>query len=248
MRIYLCEDTFEGILTGVYDAWAGRLGHEHVKLKLAGDYNMELFCEYVAVSTDGEKAEKVARTLRQKLSLEVFECVYKAAMSADTEKADKIYRFIVLALRIGAGVIHQLYHPVVKDVFSMAKRVETEAHRFLQFVRFRELENGVLFSKIEPKSHVITLVAPHFNDRFPEENWMIYDDTYKTAAVHAKNREWALVRDAGLQKALSSEEEAGYEELWKIFFHTIGIEERKNPECQRNMLPLWYRKNMLEFE
>ena len=35
--------------------------------------------------------------------------------------------------------------------------------------------------------------------------------------------------------------------LWKSFFHAIGIEQRRNPKCQRTMMPLWYRRNMTEF-
>ena len=36
--------------------------------------------------------------------------------------------------------------------------------------------------------------------------------------------------------------------LWKTFFQTIGIKERKNPVCQRNLIPLWYRKHMSEMQ
>ena len=39
-----------------------------------------------------------------------------------------------------------------------------------------------------------------------------------------------------------------YEELWKVFFNTIAINERYNPKCQCTHLPKWYRKNMLEHE
>ena len=130
----------------------------------------------------------------------------------------------------------------------MARKVGTEAHRFLQFVRFRELENGILFSEIEPKSHIIAMVAPHFEDRLPEENWIIYDATHNLAAVHARRTPWVLTRETAFYSLLSSKKETDYGELWKIFFHTISIESRKNPTCQRNMLPLWYRKNMLEFD
>ena len=38
-----------------------------------------------------------------------------------------------------------------------------------------------------------------------------------------------------------------YTELWKTFFHTIGIEQRKNPTCQRNLMPIWKRKHAVEF-
>lgn len=247
MRVFVCEDSFEGIMTAVYDAWASRLGHQNVSLKLQGEYNLELFSEYVTVKTEEEKAEKVARTL-QRISADVFACTYKAAMSAEHEKADKIYRFVVLAIKHRARVLEQLHNPDVMEVFSMARKVGTEAHRFLQFVRFRELENGILFSEIEPKSHIIAMVAPHFEDRLPEENWIIYDATHNLAAVHARRTPWVLTRETAFYSLLSSKKETDYEELWKIFFHTISIESRKNPTCQRNMLPLWYRKNMLEFD
>lgn len=44
-----------------------------------------------------------------------------------------------------------------------------------EFIRFRELENGILFSEITPKAQILTCVADHFEDRFPLENWIIYD-------------------------------------------------------------------------
>lgn len=145
----------------------------------------------------------------------------------------------------------QLGNPVVMDVFELARKVMNEAHRFLQFVRFEELENKILFSKIAPKSYVLTLIAPHFEDRLMGENWIIYDEVHKMAAVHVKNAQWALV-DTEISMGDSAKKESAenrkYEELWKLFFHTIGIEARKNPKCQQNFLPLWYRKNMLEFD
>lgn len=249
MRVYLCENSFEGILTAVYDAWASKLGHANVRLELQGEYNLELFAEYVTVIPDDEKAEKVARTLRQKVSEEVFEYVYKAAMSQEGKKADLIYRFIVLAIQRGARVVNELGNPVVMDVFALVRNVSNESHLLLGFIRFKELENGVLFARITPKNHVLTLVAPHFEDRLSGENWVIYDATHEMAAMHGKNTSWILSREVKVPEALlSSGEEEEYEQLWKVFFHTIGIEARKNPKCQRNMLPLWYRKNMLEFE
>ena len=57
--IFLCEDSTDGIFTGVYDAWASRLGHGNVKLALKEDMNYELFARYLEVEPDGEKAGKV---------------------------------------------------------------------------------------------------------------------------------------------------------------------------------------------
>ncbi|MEW4413986.1 DUF4130 domain-containing protein [Clostridium sp. AN503] len=49
------------------------------------------------------------------------------------------------------------------------------------------------------------------------------------------------------QERLEQEtDEAVFEELWKTFHRTIAIKERENPRCQRNMLPLRFRKYMTE--
>lgn len=36
MTVFVCEDSLDGILTGVYDAWDSRLGHSGVRLKTGG--------------------------------------------------------------------------------------------------------------------------------------------------------------------------------------------------------------------
>ncbi len=48
--VFVCEESIEGILTGVYDAWvealSSGLGHAHCRLAVnnGNDYNLELFC------------------------------------------------------------------------------------------------------------------------------------------------------------------------------------------------------------
>ena len=37
MRVYVCEDSFEGLMTAVYSAWADKLGHKNVRLELEGE-------------------------------------------------------------------------------------------------------------------------------------------------------------------------------------------------------------------
>lgn len=49
IRVFQCEDSLTGILTGVYDGWASRLGHSHVRLAILDQGNMELFREYEEV-------------------------------------------------------------------------------------------------------------------------------------------------------------------------------------------------------
>ena len=66
IRVFQCEESLTGILTGVYDAWGSRLGHANVRL-IAGIENPQLFCEYEDVSPDVEKAGKVMRTIKNRM-------------------------------------------------------------------------------------------------------------------------------------------------------------------------------------
>ena len=57
----------------------------------------------------------------------------------------------------------------------------------------------------------------------------------------------SIVTGEELEKLKTEREEKEWEKLWKTFFTTIAIEQRKNPDCQRNHLPLRFRPLMTEF-
>ena len=45
-----------------------------------------------------------------------------------------------------------------------------------------------------------------------------------------------------------SESEMEIQKLWKGFFESISINERESYVRQRQHLPIWYRKNIVEFQ
>ena len=52
MIVYTCEDTFEAMMTCIYDAWASKEGHQNIRLKTEPLGTMELFCEYRIIRPD----------------------------------------------------------------------------------------------------------------------------------------------------------------------------------------------------
>ena len=139
----------------------------------------------------------------------------------------------------------------VEKVFSLRRQVGNEAHRFLEFVRFRELKNGVLFSEIVPKNRILSCIADHFSDRFPLENWMICDKRHNECVIHRVRYHWVLVKDREWDQEIRerfSESEKEFARLWTGFFDSISIPERENRMCQMNHLPLRYRAEMTEFQ
>jgi probable DNA metabolism protein len=254
-HIYLCDNSIDGIFTAIYLAWSSRYGHSNNKIEEKSEgskySNIELFSEYIAVDTDMFLASKVAASIKSKISEEVYEMVCRVALSDYLGKADLIYRFLILGFSVGYSITEQLSNPIVNEMFKVNRYVGNEAYHFIEFIRFSEQENGLLTSVIHPNNHVLTLITPHFADRFPQERFMIYDENRKIASFHVPGNPWILaevpeIDQEGLNKITFIEDE--YRDLWKIFFHNIAIKVRINPNLQRNNLPLRFRRDLTEFK
>lgn len=251
--VYVCKDSIAGIFSAVYEAWKRRSEEGELGIGIQGNVEPALFCEYQEVEESDAKAAAVERMILKNLGNMVYKDIYYASLSRDGEKGDAILGTLLAARKIrdGRRIMEHLADPHVEKVFELSRNVGQEAHLLTGFVRFRELENGVLLSEITPKNQVLPCLGPHFQDRFPLENWMIYDKGRKMFAVHEAGKQWVLVEGEELDEEISgrlSDKEMELEQLWRMFCKTIAIKERKNPSCQRQHLPLWYRPNMTEFQ
>lgn len=250
MIVFTCCDTFDDMMTCIYDAWATRLGHSNIRLQTEPIGNFELFCEYRHIDADKEKVKKVIRSIQNKICPQAFYDVYAASLSYESNKLDIIYRFLIVGFLYQKQVIQMLGNPAVAALFELKRKVTNEAHQFREFVRFSRFNENILLSVIEPKCNVLTLLAPHFEDRMPSENWMIIDKNRMIALIHPLDQKSFLspLTKEELSFLENSRQDTDlYSELWKTFFHSVAIKERKNARCQRNLMPLWFRKNMTEF-
>lgn len=251
MYILICENNMDGIFSGIYRAYASRYGHQNIQLITADTLNTyELFCQYEAVPIDTANSQKVARTLRERLGEDTYLDICYAIHAFETpkeqqkniNKADAVYKTVVLALSLkdSSKVLNYLGNPYVNRVFRLSRSAYNEAHHWKGFLRFHELENSVLFSRIHPKNNVLAILAEHFTERLPTESFIIYDETRKTAALHKSGSGYILssVPDADEDFMNSfSQKEQEYQQLWKTFFHSIAIEARKNPKLQSQNIP-----------
>ena len=173
--------------------------------------------------------------------------VYRACMHYTAEKADIVLNFLKIGYQQGRRVLKMLGNPDVLALMELDRKVANETHNFKGFLRFTELKGGMLFGKIEPRCDVVPLLEKHFSERFPKENWIIYDEKRKKALVHPAEGECVMIIGQAVRERIAALQKVDeYEDLWKVFFDTIGIEARKNPKCQQTNLPQWYRKNMTE--
>lgn len=243
---YLCEDTADGIFTAIYKAWQEGTSHTHVEVN--NGQNLSMFSKYIEVDTDIELALKVVEAINNKLSDEIYYYVFRATLSNKSSKAESIYRFLRKAFRVGKDIMNQLADEDVMEIFALTRYISNEVHRYEGFIRFEELSNGVLVSKINPQNNVVPVVAVHFADRLHTENWIILDTVRNISAIHRAGKGYILSYDVTEDRlneiAPLSLDEVKFKALWNRFFDTIAIEPRKNYELQRNMMPIRYRKYM----
>ena len=250
-QIYICHDTITGLYSALYDAWKeSRDGEAGIELR--GKTQQRLFCEYTVVDECEKKAVSVERMIKHNLGYNTYWDFYHALLSDDPSKGEAVFKTMQAARSIpdSARIMEHLSDPNAAKVFELSRRVSNEAHMYKEFIRFRELENGVLFSEISPKSQVLTCIAGHFADRFPLENWAIWDKTHHAFLVHKARQNWGIVWSEELNRGGAeklSQNEAEYEKLWQGFFESISIKERENPHLQRTNLPVRYRREMPEF-
>lgn len=254
IKIFLCDNSIDGIFTAIYQAWSSGYGHANVKIEEKSEKNnytnIELFSDYIKVKTDYDKAIKVSRSIKSKISLEVYEMVCRVALSNHKGKGDLIYRFLILGFHFGRSIVEHLSNEIVNKVFKLNRYVSNEAHHFLGFVRFSEQENKILISVIHPKNNVLALIVPHFVDRLPLEKFAIIDGNRNICALHIPEKPWVLVDSPpadSIQSNYDINKYDEYKDLWKIFFDSIAIKERINPKLQRNNIPLRFRDQMTEF-
>lgn len=258
MYTFICEDSIDGIFTGVYDAWASKYGHSHIRLTAGDMDNFELFQEYITVTPDSEKSAKVARTLHERLGEEVYSDICQAILANEftvrrkqLDKADCIYRTIVLGFSLadGSKVLHALSEPYVRRVFELARATANEAHHLLGFLRFCELENQVLFASIHPKNDVLPILAEHFSDRLPVEHFIIYDENRRLAVIHKASTPYLIADASSLNQDIIkrySQKELEYRKLWCGFFESIAIDARKNPKLQSQNIPKRFWPDTIE--
>ncbi len=254
-NVFVCEDSIDGILTGIYEAYQfkkeeGIESHELLHLAVAEPQIHRLFTHYHKVETDREKADKVIRTLKREFGEHTYYELCLAMICAEEEKADAVYHTIVIGLKNhDPNVLQRLHEDAVHKTFACMRKAGNEVHNIKEFLRFEELENGILYAKIGPKNHILPFVMPHFADRLPGENFVIYDEHRGEFGLHPKFKQWYLVTDHDFDNSrlVFSEEEQIYRDLFTQFCQTIAIEDRVNRKLQRQMAPLRYRPYMVEF-
>lgn len=243
MLYYLYDGSFEGLLTAIYEAYYRREKPDYIVPQ--AEYQQDLFSQGVNINTDYEKADKVYRSIEEKISYNTLSNVFYVYLSELNGVSTLIYQYLQLGWKRGPSINSNLTQDPVRSILQIRQKVAAERHRMLGLIRFQELHNGVYYAAIEPDHNIVGLVAPHFTRRLADQNWMIHDLKRGVSAIY-NQREWIITNFKAPINLLYEEQEKMYQQLWKQYYASISIENRKNARLQRQYMPLRYWKHLIE--
>lgn len=242
--VYRYDGTFPGFLCCVAECFQDKRLPQGIQRL---DEPQETLFPIKAIDTVPELADRVERSIPQKISPEAYHMVRSAFLTCMEEKELKITRFLLLGYKYGAKVTKLSAN---EDVHAMNKALlylKNEAHYHVEFLRFSDL-GEFLAAEITPNNNVLPIIAPHFCDRFSGENLMIYDKTHKLGFLYRNSGHREFFQADSIELPPPDEEEEKYRALWKRFYQAIAIEGRRNPKLRRNNMPIRYWPNMTEFQ
>lgn len=242
--IYTYDGSFEGLMSVVFECYL-RKSHPY-DICRAENMQPVLFCENINIPADPQRAGRVIKSIYQKISSGAFYHIYCAYLSETPGCEMKILDFLEAGYKFGPSVTKRLNLDCVYQLIDTAKTAASEAHLYRGFIRFKKLRSGVYYSEIEPKAHVLPIISHHFCERFSSMPFIINDLNHSECLVYnGVSAEIRAVESTPLLKY--ADDEPVFQDMWRQFYKTISIKERRNEKCRTSLLPKRYRRCMTEF-
>ena len=256
MQVYVFDNTLDGLLTAVFDSFFRK--QQDVTLLAEGE-QLPLFAdEPHRVVTDGEKAERVWKGLEKQLSKDGLHMITISWLSEERALNQPLFNFICKVFRLKVkGLEHNASDPDVLEVRNTCRRVLHEQLRMKQFIRFQKAKDGTYLAVVSPDHNVLPIIIDHFQDRFNDQPWLIYDAKRhygfyydgKTVIRITFEDETTVpfnLDNGKLNEEVLSNDDQLLQDLWRTYFKAICIKERMNPRKQLSDMPRRYWKYMTE--
>ncbi|WP_417609117.1 TIGR03915 family putative DNA repair protein [Owenweeksia hongkongensis] len=248
--VYTYDGTFEGLISVIFEIYSTK--QQPLEIKQQKNYTPPLFGETFHVISDSVRANRVIKKIKA-LDKRFFGQLFRVFLSEKEDREMLIFRSIELLLTKPAAVKGDYRNPNLLRVKQINKEISREVHRMHAFVRFQRLADDIWFAAIEPDFDVIPLIGNHFEKRYADQKWVIYDVKRKYG-LHYDLHQMEFI-ELNLDNSLNAEklssdllhiDEMEYQQLWKEYFDSVNIKARKNMKLHIQQVPKRYWKYLFE--
>ncbi|MCI8575888.1 MAG: DNA metabolism protein [Bacilli bacterium] len=241
---YIYDDTFIQLLNLIYTLIKKQIKPGNIQNTF---YTPTLLDEIIHLKiTEGSE---VITKIIQEMGAYTYRVIYYVFLSLEENKELIIYYLLLNGFKYKEQVLYHRNLKCVTKAITISRYVLHEIHKYKGFIRFKELDNHVLYAEIEPVNDILYFISHHFEHRLKQEYWIIKDVKRGILSIYNKKKYYLISENNFELSTLKlSNKELEMEKLWKTFYKTIGIETRKNERCRRNFMPKKYWKYMIEME
>jgi probable DNA metabolism protein len=251
MQSLIYDGSFDGFLCAVFDVYYYKF--QNADICTGKGFNGNIFDQPHIVQTQKNNSERVWKSLEKKLSKDAQSQLYRTFLSELPGIENSLLQYIQYALKNDKDITKDFSHPAVLTITQTAKKVYREKHRMEAFVRFQKTADDLYFSIIEPDFNVLPIIAPHFESRYADQRWLIYDAKRKYGIYYdlQQTTEVQLNFNADVAKgnniaSVYTDDEEMYQQLWQQYFKSVNIAARKNTKLHIQHMPRRYWKFLPE--
>jgi probable DNA metabolism protein len=241
--ILVYDGSFEEYLCLVYDVYYSRLQVSAIQKKMPSSL---LQNDILKIEYDESKYKKVLKAMQDRFDKKSLNRIINIFFCDSVEFEMDLLAYIILGFKDSKN-LENITNSSVLYIQTLEKELYRTNHKMSGFLRFEELDDGVLYAKIESKYNLLYLLGRHFIKRYNNQNYIIHDIERNLAFVKYEESVDIKVVSSYESPILSKDEEK-FKKLWRSFFEHVSIESRKNKKLQQQYVPLSYRKYMSEFK
>ena len=251
MTVVKYDGSFAGLLTAIFEVYEYKIEQAVICRNEAA--NGSLFGNLHTVITNLDKSKRVYKKLQDRLSLKACKQLYDVYLSELKDIENVLLRYIQYALKSNLAIENDYANADVLLMQQTSRKVHREKHRMEAFVRFQLTKDQLYYSIIQPDFNVLPLISKHFEERYADQRWLIYDGLrkyglyYNGQSVEEVQMNFeADLNNANILKEVFDEKEELYQQLWKQYFSSVNIAARKNMKLHIQHMPKRYWKYLVE--
>lgn len=193
-----------------------------------------------------EKEETINYIIKN-IGYDNFNMIFRLYLSVSKDKEILIFYYCLYSLKYKEKTRFMCNNKWVNEALKQSLYVSRENHKFKGFTRFKKMNNEIYYAEINPTNNILLLLSNHFKARLKNEYWIIKDVNRNLYSLYDKKNFIIVSGDEfKINDFNLSDDEDKFLSLWKEFYNTVGIKERKNDRCRMNFMPKKYWKYIVE--